>query len=211
MQERQAIEDRQMILSMQFYTPVYSGFFLDRWLPMLSMFSQLTPDDFKLLGWPAFVLRNYPIVDKSKLIKPILELWEKGGITYPELRRELGWTGVDVEATIEEWKGKPPDARPPGGAETRAAPRLAAMTSRLTMTRTATTITMTTRTATTMAIRKYSARFCDQTPFGGWHWKYDREDERWTRRRYEAEAPGQLRDDVRGSRHARGGPAAVEP
>ena len=104
MQERQAIEDRQMILSMQFYTPVYSGFFLDRWLPMQSMFSQLTPDDFKLLGWPAFVLRNYPIVDKTKLVAPILMAWEKGAMTYPEMRRELGWSGVNVEETIEEWK-----------------------------------------------------------------------------------------------------------
>ena len=37
-----------------------------------------------------------------------------------------------------------------------------------------------------MAIRKYEVRYCDQTPFYGWRYSYDREAEKWTQRYYEA-------------------------
>ena len=104
LQERQAVEDRQMVLAMQFYRPVFSDFLMARWMRLITMFSALVPDDLALLRWPTFALRKYQVLDKGRLVTPILTAWEKGAMTYPEMRAELGLSGANVEETIEEWK-----------------------------------------------------------------------------------------------------------
>ena len=38
------------------------------------------------------------------MTKPILDAWAAGLLTYAEARQELGFVGVDVDATIAEWK-----------------------------------------------------------------------------------------------------------
>ena len=103
LQERQAIEDRQMMLAMQFYarcTRIGSG----RWLEFVAMFPAVQPADLDALLYPQFRLRRYQILDKAKATKPVLEAFAAGLLTYAECRAELGFFGVDVDATIQEWR-----------------------------------------------------------------------------------------------------------
>ena len=104
LQERQAIEDRQMMLANQFYTPVYKDWLSARWLEFVAMFPAVVPADMDALLYPQFRLRKYQVLDKAKMVKPIMEAWQAALITYPEARQELGFIGVDVDTTIEEWK-----------------------------------------------------------------------------------------------------------
>lgn len=104
LQESQAIADRQMMLASQFYAPVYKDWLTEHWLGFMAMFPAVTPLDFDALMYPEFRLRKYQVLDKAKMTKPILDAWEAGLHTYAEARQELGFIGVDVDATIEEWK-----------------------------------------------------------------------------------------------------------
>ena len=104
MQERQAIEDRQMMLANQFYAPIFKDWLTSRWLQFVSLFPALMPADLEALMYPQFRLRKYQVLDKSKMTKPILDAWAAGLLTYAEARQELGFVGVDVDATIAEWK-----------------------------------------------------------------------------------------------------------
>ena len=104
LQERQAIEDRQMILCGQFYGPVFRDFLMARWQRLMGEFSELMPDDLEALLYPTVRLRRYQILDKGRLVKPMLDAWERGLMTYPELRAELGFSGADADEVIEEWK-----------------------------------------------------------------------------------------------------------
>ena len=104
LQERQAIEDRQMVLSDQFYSPVYKDWFTARWMDLVAMFPEADPADMEALLYPSIVLRKYQVLDKGRLVKPILEAWEAGAMTYPEMRAELGYTGANVDEVIAEWK-----------------------------------------------------------------------------------------------------------
>lgn len=103
-QERQAIEDRQMMLANQFYAPVYKDWFSARWFDFVAMFPGVQPADMDALLYPQFRLRKYQILDKAKMVKPIMDAWGAGLITYSEARQELGFVGVDVDTTIAEWK-----------------------------------------------------------------------------------------------------------
>ena len=104
LQERQAIEDRQLMLANQFYAPIYKDWLTARWLEFVIMFPAVAPADFDALLYPQFRMRRYQILDKSKQTKPVLDTWAAGLITYSEARQELGHIGVDVDATIAEWK-----------------------------------------------------------------------------------------------------------
>ena len=103
-QERQGIEDLQMILTQQLYQPVFAAFLNARWVKMNAEFSELTPDDLPALLYPSVMLRRYAILDKAKTVGPILEAWNAGMMTFPEVRAELGMSGADVQSLIEEWK-----------------------------------------------------------------------------------------------------------
>ena len=104
LQEKQAIEDRQMMLASQFYAPIYKDWLGARWLEFVAMFPAVSPADLDALLYPQFRLRKYQVIDPAKSTKPILERWEAGLITYAEARESLGHVGVDVDATIAEWK-----------------------------------------------------------------------------------------------------------
>ena len=104
LQEREAVEDDQMMLGDQFYSHVFYGYLVARWMRLMMMFTELLPDDLALLGGPIFRLRKYQVLDKGRLVKPIMEAWEKGLMTYAEARSELGFIGVNVDDVIAEWK-----------------------------------------------------------------------------------------------------------
>ena len=103
-EERQGIEYLQMILTQQLYQPVFAAFLNARWVKMNAEFSELTPDDLPALLYPSVMLRRYEILDKAKTVGPILEAWNAGMMTFPEVRAELGMSGADVQSLIEEWK-----------------------------------------------------------------------------------------------------------
>ena len=104
-QERQAIEDLQMILTMQLYGPVFRDFLIARWVALMVEFpGVLRPEDLDALRTPKIQLRRYQVIDKARLVKPLLDAYERGGITYAELRQNLGESGENVEEIIEEWK-----------------------------------------------------------------------------------------------------------
>ena len=105
MQERQAIEDRQMILCNQFFTPIFADWLRGRWMNVVREFPEIEPmEDFDTLLYPTIVLRKYAILDKGRLVKPIMEAFSQGLMDYSECRAELGYSGVDGEQTIEQWK-----------------------------------------------------------------------------------------------------------
>ena len=104
LQERQAIEDRQMMLAHQYYGPIYRDFLMSRWVKIVSLFPELKPADLDALLYPSVLLKKYQILDKAKMTKPILDAWGAGMLTYAEARQELGFVGADVDATIAEWK-----------------------------------------------------------------------------------------------------------
>ena len=66
MQERQAIEDRQMMLANQFYAPIFKDWLTSRWLQFVSLFPALMPADLEALMYPQFRLRKYQVLDKSE-------------------------------------------------------------------------------------------------------------------------------------------------
>ena len=104
LQERQAIEDRQMMLANQFYAPIFKDWLTARWLAFVAMFPAVDPADLDTLLYPQFRMRRYQVLDKSKQAKSVLDTWAAGLITYSEARQELGYIGVDVDATINEMK-----------------------------------------------------------------------------------------------------------
>ena len=99
-QERQAIEDRQMMLADQFYAPIYKDWFLEssRWLEFVAMFPAkwIRRPTWTRCTYPQFRLRKYQILDKAKMVKPIMDAWGAALITYAEARQELGFVGVDM-------------------------------------------------------------------------------------------------------------------
>ena len=103
-QERQGIADEQQVLTEQFYPVVYRDFMLARWQRWSSDHTELQASDMDLLRYPRFVLRTYQVLDKGRLVAPILKAWEAGLLTYPELRAELGYAGRNPDEVIEEWK-----------------------------------------------------------------------------------------------------------
>ena len=103
-QERQGIADEQQVLSEQFYPPVYRDFMRARWQRWSSDHTELQASDMDLLRYPRFILRTYQVLDKGRLVAPILKAWEAGLLTYPELRAELGYAGRNPDEVIEEWK-----------------------------------------------------------------------------------------------------------
>ena len=105
LQERQAIEDRQMILRGQFYEPCYRDFLMARWVPLVAKFSEIDPmEDLDALLYPAIKLRKYQILDKARLVKSLKEAWEAGLLTWAEVREELGFIADSPDETIGEWK-----------------------------------------------------------------------------------------------------------
>ena len=103
-QERQAVEDRQMVLTNQFYTPVYRDWLLGRWMMLVRDFPEIEIEDLDALLYPTVKLRRYQILDKSRLVYPILKAWDQGIMTYAEVRAELGFSGADLDEVMEEWK-----------------------------------------------------------------------------------------------------------
>jgi len=104
-QERQGIEDEQQVLTDQFYPVIFRDFLLARWVGYIGEFPGLMPDDLKLLGAARrFVLRKYQVIDKGRLIGPILKSFEAGVLTYDEVRAELGYAGANADEVIEQWK-----------------------------------------------------------------------------------------------------------
>ena len=104
LQERQAIEDRQMILAMQFYGPIYKDWLSSRWLGLMMMFGELQPADMDALLYPTFRLRKYQILDRSKIINMIKESYNLGLMTWSEARDELGLVSDNADEIAEEWK-----------------------------------------------------------------------------------------------------------
>ena len=103
-QERQSIDDLQGALKSQFYRPVFGDFLIARWLRMMGEFDALRPDDLRLLRYPTFHLRKYQVVDKQRLIAPLLKAWEKGAMTLEQLQDEMGWDEGELEDFVEQWK-----------------------------------------------------------------------------------------------------------
>ena len=103
-QDRQGIEDLQMILTQQFDGPIYRDFLMRRWVNLMGEFGELKPDDRDTLLYPTIRLRSYQILDKAKMISSLLEAWNAGAITYSELRSELGMSGADANEVIAQWQ-----------------------------------------------------------------------------------------------------------
>ena len=105
LQEQEMIKEAQMMLGHQYYAPIYKDWFIARWMDLVSMFPEIDlAKDFDALMYPQFRLKKYQILDLSKMVKPILDAWGAGMLTYSEARQQLGFIGVDVDATIAEWK-----------------------------------------------------------------------------------------------------------
>ena len=69
------------------------------------MFPEIDPaNDLDALMYPQFRLKRYQVLELSKMIKPLLEAWQAGMLTYAEMRQHLGFIGADVDGTISEWK-----------------------------------------------------------------------------------------------------------
>ena len=124
LQDREAVLDLQYIMEQQFYSPIFRDRFNNRMVMLQSDFPELEPEDYDLLRHPEIVARSYMILDKQRLIRPLIEQWESGMITYAELRDELGFLASDPEAVIEQWKedrrmlGLPDHPTRPGSADT---------------------------------------------------------------------------------------------
>ena len=104
-QERQAIEDRQMVLCGQFYQPIYRDWLLGKWQGVVGEFPEIDPmADLDPLLYPAIKLKKYQILDKGRLVKPLLEAWNQGIYTYAEVREELGEMAENADEIIEQWK-----------------------------------------------------------------------------------------------------------
>ena len=107
LQEQELIKGAQAILGEQYYAPIYKDWFLApaRWMEFVSMFPEIDPaKDLDALMYPQFRLKRYQVLELSKMIKPLLEAWQAGMLTYAEMRQHLGFIGADVDGTIAEWK-----------------------------------------------------------------------------------------------------------
>ena len=104
LQDRQAVEDNQMMLVNQYYNPIFKDWFLGRWIEWVGMFPEVEAADLDGLLYPTIILRKYQILDKGRLVAQILNAFEKGAITYAEMRAEIGFTGANVDEVIEQWK-----------------------------------------------------------------------------------------------------------
>ena len=49
-------------------------------------------------------LKAYEILEKSKIIKGVLEAFAAGAMTYAEMRGELALSTDDVDGVIDEWR-----------------------------------------------------------------------------------------------------------
>ena len=101
------IKEAQAILGQQYYAPVYRDWMTapERYLDFVSMFPEIDPaKDMDALLYPQFRLKRYQVLELSKMIKPLLEAWQAGMLTYAEMRQHLGFIGADVDGTISEWK-----------------------------------------------------------------------------------------------------------
>ena len=107
LQEQEMIKEAQQMLGQQYYAPVYKDWFAApvRLMDFVSMFPEVDlAKDMDALLYPQFRLKQYQTLDLSKMVKPVLEAWGAGVLTYSEARQQLGFVGVDVDATIAEWK-----------------------------------------------------------------------------------------------------------
>jgi len=104
LQDKEAVSDMQYVMAQQYYSPIYRDRFNANIVLLQGMFPEIESDDYHLLRNPEIVARAYMIVDKQRLIGPLLEQWEKGLATWSELRDELGFLCSDPDAIIEEWK-----------------------------------------------------------------------------------------------------------
>ena len=59
-------------------------------MKMAQMFSELLPTDMQTLLYPKHRMREYQVIEKSKLIPPLMMAWEKGLYTYLEVRGRTG-------------------------------------------------------------------------------------------------------------------------
>ena len=105
LQERQAIEDRQMILAMQFYGPIYKDWLSSRWLA--------PDDDVRRIAagrHGCAALSDVPAAEvsdsrpQSKIINMIKESYNLGLMTWSEARDELGLVSDNADEIAEEWK-----------------------------------------------------------------------------------------------------------
>ena len=133
------------------------------------------------LLYPSIVLRKYQVLDKGKLVKPILEAWAAGAMTYAEMRAELGYTGANVDEVISEWKA---DRKALGMPEDRLTAPPQSRRMAVTVLTTATKKRMT----TTMAKAKFECIFATDEPFRGFDLGYD-EDKGFHLRTWEARLP----------------------
>ena len=105
MQERQAVEDMQMVLVNQLYEPLYEDFVRARWVALVAEFPAIDPtEDFEALWYPSIRLKKYQILDKGRLVVGLLKAWEAGMYTYAEVREELGASGENADEVIAQWK-----------------------------------------------------------------------------------------------------------
>lgn len=102
-QERATVEELQLDLTTQYVGRVWFNFFGGRWIELLKRFPEVTPEDRAALTWPKHMLRRYQVLDKAKMIPGILAAFERGALTYAEMRAELGMSGADADAIIAQW------------------------------------------------------------------------------------------------------------
>ena len=104
LREKDSVDDRQMMLTDQYHRPTHLGWMRDRLVNLVRKFPVIVTGDFDCLLYPDFVLNAYRVIDKQRLIKPLLDTFDRGILTWSELRDELGYIASDPETVIEEWK-----------------------------------------------------------------------------------------------------------
>ena len=62
------------------------------------------PADLDALLYPTIGLREYQVLDPARLVTPLMTAWEKGLMTYSEVRSMLGYSGANADDVIEQWK-----------------------------------------------------------------------------------------------------------
>ena len=104
LQEKETVEDLQLVLTEGLYGRVYTRFFLARWNGMLMRFPRLRPEDRVLLAWPELRLRQYVVLEKHRVIPAVLKAFLRGLYTWAEARDLLGESAADRESFFAEWK-----------------------------------------------------------------------------------------------------------
>ena len=103
-QDREAINDKQTMLEQGCLLPIFRDRARMQAMRLQRQFPEIDKQDWDALLNPEIVLRSYVVIDKQRLIKPLLDSFDKGVLTWSEMREELGYFASDPEAVIEEWK-----------------------------------------------------------------------------------------------------------